>query len=37
MTVNRWDLVRTEDGWRIARRRLRLSTRPMKAARCCVR
>ena len=24
MTVNRWDLVRTEDGWRIARRRLRL-------------
>jgi len=24
MTVNRWDLVRTEDGWKIARRRLRL-------------
>jgi hypothetical protein len=24
MTVNRWDLVRTDDGWRIARRRLRL-------------
>ena len=24
MTVSRWDLVRTEDGWRIARRRLRL-------------
>jgi hypothetical protein len=24
MTVSRWDLVRTEDGWKIARRRLRL-------------
>lgn len=24
MTVNRWDLVRSDDGWRIARRRLRL-------------
>ena len=24
MTVSRWDLVRSEDGWRIARRRLRL-------------
>ena len=24
MTVSRWNLVRTEDGWRIARRRLRL-------------
>lgn len=24
MTVNRWDLVRTDDGWKIARRRLRL-------------
>lgn len=24
MTVNRWDLLRTEDGWKIARRRLRL-------------
>jgi hypothetical protein len=24
MTVNRWDLVRTEEGWKIARRRLRL-------------
>ena len=24
MTVNRWDLVRTEEGWRIAKRRIRL-------------
>ncbi len=24
MTVSRWDLVRTENGWKIARRRLRL-------------